>query len=363
LEDRLGESELLIEIIQHAPKLKIILTSQERLNIQPACAINVGGLPYREPEGADQAESAGVKLFLGRARHSRAGFLATSYNLPYILRICELVGGLPLGIELAAAALREQRSEEIVALLENDLSVLSTSMQDFPPQHRSMQAALTPAWKRLNAEQQETLRRLASLEGEFELEALAVEAVEVDRLAEQCLLERSNPGSYRLHPLVRLFVKTKPPVSVRAPAQAEVQAERLKTELPTSDVFWDRLGHLLERAERYGQKAAVVLLRLEEYPGATQARELHARLKGRLRRSDTVTRLEEGLFGILLENISSREDSLKVALKLRAALNEPATGQGWIYPPKIQIGISLYPEDGPEAAALVWHAKEALQEG
>lgn len=359
-ENHLGQSGLLLEILRRAPGVKILLTSQERLNFQSACVFFIGGLEVGDVDAPmEAAESAAVKLFLGRARHSRAGFLATTYNLPYILRICQLVEGLPLGIELAAAALRERRSEEIVALLENDLEVLKTSMLDLPPQHRSMIAALTPAWERLSEDQQELMRRLASFEGEFSAEESGAEGVELDRLVDMCWLETARPQYYRLHHLARLFVQ-------RRAETGRVSSPRRREVLPGRGMFWDRLEHLLARAERYGQTAAVILLALEEDAGvgAAQAQVDQAvlkRLTGCLRKSDTAALLDRGLFGIILEDVSRPENTLKVVEKLMGALREPIGLPGLRYTPKAQMGVSVYPLDGLDAEALVERAEEALQ--
>lgn len=358
-ETHLGESGLLLEILRQAPQVKVLLTSQERLNFQSACVLAIGGLPYGDLDAPmEAAESAAVKLFLGRARHSRAGFLATTYNLPYILRICQMVGGLPLGIELAAAALRERRSEEIVAMLEEDLSVLKTSMQDLPPQHRSMIAALTPAWERLSGEQQELLKRLAMLEGEFGIEQSGAQAVELDRLVDLSLLESKSPGVYRMHPLVRLFLKGRGERAARG-------APRRRETLPGRGMFWDRLEHLLARAERYGQTAAVLLVALEEESNnpspAVTDQAILKRLAGCLRKSDTVTLLDRGLFGVILEDVSRPENTLRVVEKLAVALKEPIVLQGVRYQPQARFGVSVYPLDGLDAEKLVQRAEEALQ--
>ena len=101
-----AETGLLIEILRREPGVKILITSQERINYQSACVFVVGGLPYQvgdDPAGA--LESPAVQLFLGRAQHTRSGFKIDSHNLANITKICRLVEGLPLGVELAASAL------------------------------------------------------------------------------------------------------------------------------------------------------------------------------------------------------------------------------------------------------------------
>jgi transcriptional regulator with XRE-family HTH domain len=106
LEQLLSEPgiELLAELLAHAPQVKVLATSRECLGLQSEWVFEVQGLPAPESLSWEETtQNTSVELFLQRARRAHVGFNATPEDLPAIVRICQLVDGNPLGIELAAA--------------------------------------------------------------------------------------------------------------------------------------------------------------------------------------------------------------------------------------------------------------------
>src|SRR5262249_20324658 len=100
-------AELLVEILEQAAQVKLLITSRESLELQGEWIFEVHGLPVPEnPQTAEFAQDTSVELFLQRARRAHVEFSATSEDFPAILRICHLVDGMPLAIELAAAWMR-----------------------------------------------------------------------------------------------------------------------------------------------------------------------------------------------------------------------------------------------------------------
>ena len=71
-----------------------------------------------------------------------------------IQRIVDLVGGLPLGLILAATWLDILSLTEIANEIESNLGFLSAEMGDMPERQRSIHAVIDPTWKRLNEEEQ-----------------------------------------------------------------------------------------------------------------------------------------------------------------------------------------------------------------
>lgn len=59
-----------------------------------------------------------------------------------LIRICKLVGGLSLAIELAASWVRILSCREIAQELEKSLDLLETKKLDVPQRHRSIKAVL-----------------------------------------------------------------------------------------------------------------------------------------------------------------------------------------------------------------------------
>ncbi len=357
----LDETGLLIELLQHAPRVKTLLTTQERLNYQSACVFQVRGLPYDGPASADDAqETASVDLFLARAQHSRSGFVLSRENGEHIAAICRKVEGLPLAIELAAAALRDHRCEEIAASLDDGLGMLSTSLLDMPADHRSMRSAFERPWSRLNQAQQELTSRLLSYQGEITPSESGASQAELDGLVDRSLLETRSPGRFHMHPLVRLYLleKISPGSEPILPGPAE---------LPGRSMFWDRLEHMLARARRYAQTAAVILLTATGADGqpdrsGRQDQIVLQRLRRCLRKSDTALLLDRGLFGVILEDIARAEDSLLVGEKFAQTLRQTAAPEGNGHNLDVHMGISIYPRDGQEASKLIECAEYARQQ-
>jgi predicted ATPase/DNA-binding XRE family transcriptional regulator len=202
-----GITELLAELIQQAPQIKLITTSRESLNLQGEWVFEVHGLPI--PEG-DSTEGTSVELFLQRARRAYVEFNATTDDYPSILRICKLVDGMPLGIELAAAWVRTLSCNEIEREIERGLDILTISSRDIPIRHRSMRAVFDHSWKLLTEEEQRVLLRLSIFRGGFRREAAEAVAdatlLVLSSLITKSLIRRSGVGRYDLHELIRQFV-------------------------------------------------------------------------------------------------------------------------------------------------------------
>lgn len=209
-EHLLGGVHLILDILRHARAVKIMVTSRERLNSQAEWVFHVRGLPFPEEETSDEVEAySAVRLFLDRARRAEVGFSLSAATTPAVLRICQLVEGMPLGIELAAASTATSSCEEIAAGIEHNLDVLATSMQDVSERHRTVRAALEHSWNLLSRDERPVLRELAVFRGAFGAQA-AQEVAEssartLSSLLRKSLLRRSPDGRYEIHELVRQF--------------------------------------------------------------------------------------------------------------------------------------------------------------
>ena len=157
LEQLLAEPgiELLADLLVAAPRVTLLATSRESLGLQGEWVFEVQGLPIPDADGAEQhTPDTSAELFLQRARRVRVGFTAGPDDFPAIVRICQLVDGMPLGIELAAAWVRTLSCNEIAREIERGLDFLSVSARDLPARHRSMRADFDPSWQLLSEEEQ-----------------------------------------------------------------------------------------------------------------------------------------------------------------------------------------------------------------
>jgi predicted ATPase/transcriptional regulator with XRE-family HTH domain len=202
--------ELFSKLLTAAPKVKLLVTSRESLELQGEWIFEVQGLPI--PESRDSEESTqntSVELFLQRARRAHVGFNATAEEYPAIIRICQLVNGMPLGIELAAAWVRTLSCDEIVKEIERGMDFLSVTTRDLPARHRSMRAVFEHSWKLLSEEEQKILLRLSVFRGGFQREAAEQVAgatlPALSTLVTKSLVRRSGDNRYDLHELIRQF--------------------------------------------------------------------------------------------------------------------------------------------------------------
>jgi predicted ATPase len=188
----------------------LVATSHGSLGLQDEWVFEVNGLPIPDSTYVPGTEkNTCVELFLQRARRANVVYNFTAQDYSSILRICQLVNGMPLGIELAAAWVRTLSCSEIVREIENGLDFLSLSSRDLPARHRSMRAVFDHSWKLLTQEEQAVLLRLSAFRGGFKREA-AEQVAEttlpvLSALVMKSLIRRSGAGRYDLHELIRQF--------------------------------------------------------------------------------------------------------------------------------------------------------------
>jgi len=202
--------ELLTDLFANSSQLKLLATSRESLGLQGEWVFEVKGLPI--PERGREKESVqntSMELFLQRARRAHVGFDVIVEDYPAILRICQLVDGMPLGIELAAAWVRTLSYDEIAKEIERGMDFLSVSTRDVPARHRSMRAVFDHSWKLLTEEEQVVLLQLSVFRGGFQREAAeqvaGAKLSALSALVTKSLVQRSGDHRYVLHELIRQF--------------------------------------------------------------------------------------------------------------------------------------------------------------
>jgi predicted ATPase/DNA-binding SARP family transcriptional activator len=205
--------ELILGILQHAPGVKLLVTSREVLNLQEEWVFDVGGLAFPGTEQTDRLdEYAAVALFIQRARHASPGFAFNETHLAEIAHICRLVEGMPLAIELAATWLRMLSPAEIAQEIANSLDALSASVRDLPERHRSVRVVFDGSWRTLSAAEQQALSQLSVFRGGFNRQAaeqVAGASLPVlSTLVNRTLLRRTAAGRYELHELIRQYCAT-----------------------------------------------------------------------------------------------------------------------------------------------------------
>lgn len=224
-------AELFIELLQRAPGIKLLLTSREPLNVQGEWIFEVAGLEVPAGEREEQFEaSSAVALFMQRARRMRAGFALNPQERAAVVRLCRLVEGMPLALELAATWTKTLSAPEIVAEIERSLDFLSASLRDLPERHRSIRAVFDHSWHVLPLEEQRVLAKLSVLRGDFSREAAEqIAGASLSLLAAlvtKSLVRRTAAGRYDLHELVRQYASRRLSENATDEAAARAQHSR-----------------------------------------------------------------------------------------------------------------------------------------
>lgn len=202
--------DLIDDILQGTHKVEVIATSREPLKLQVEWVFEVQGLPVPKGDRPDELEtSSAVALFIQRANQASVGFNPTRNDMSAIARICQLVEGLPLGIELAASWVRTLTCDEIAKEIQHSLNFLKTSARGLPERHRSMRATIEHSWKLLTSEEQKVLRQLSIFRGGFRRQAAVTVAnaslSDLESLVSKSLIRRTESGRYDMHELIHQF--------------------------------------------------------------------------------------------------------------------------------------------------------------
>lgn len=201
---------LLLTLLQQAPKLVLLITSREQLNLQVEDLFELQGLPTPTSVTAgDAAHFAAVRLFVDRAHRLDKGFKLTADNLPHVVRICQLVEGFPLAIELAATWIRDLTCQEIAAAVAAGLDRLETTQRDMDPHHASLRAVFNASWRLLSAVERRALARLSVFRGGFSPATAhmvaQVSPLLLNGLRNKSLLRSAGSRRYDMHALVQQF--------------------------------------------------------------------------------------------------------------------------------------------------------------
>jgi predicted ATPase/DNA-binding SARP family transcriptional activator len=202
--------ELLSAILGQAPGVTLLVTSRERLNLKSEWVFPIEGLPFPDSDHAAGIEQYdAVNLFIQTAKRVRANFKIDETNKAFIARICRLVEGIPLAIELSAAWIQVLDPEAIANKVEHGLDILEANLHDLPVRQRSMRAVFDASWNLLSAEEQTSMEKLSVFRGGFNLgeaeNAFGISIKMILTLVNKCWVQPENEGRFQLHELLRQY--------------------------------------------------------------------------------------------------------------------------------------------------------------
>lgn len=209
-----------LDILERAPRTKLLATSRHPLNLRAEWLVDVDGLPYPAPDNSTPpSKFESVQLFAQNVARIQPDFKLSPELAAEVVQICRLVEGVPLAIELAAASVRHISLADMVREIAQDLDFLATVMPDVPKRQRSTRASFEYSWRLLSAAEKRVLRELSVFRGGFSLEAaeqICFATPElIANLANKLLLRpisattAGDDARYDLHELVRQFAAEK----------------------------------------------------------------------------------------------------------------------------------------------------------
>jgi len=210
---------------------------------------------------------------------------------------------------------------------------------------------------RLNSQRQESEPRT------FSVELVLINLKGYAGAAQVSAEERKSMGIYGV---ARDITERK-----RADERIAYQAYHdILTDLPNRALFNDRLGLALLQARRNESTLAVMFIDLDRFKvvndtfghggGDVLLQQVAQRLKGCLRKCDTLSRIGGDEFTAILPELSAREDAALIAEKFVKSLRHPFVIEGQTVHVAASMGVALYPSDGLTTDDLVRNADMAL---
>jgi predicted ATPase/class 3 adenylate cyclase len=208
-------------LLQAGPKVKILATSRDALQIAGETVFQLAPLAAPDPRAQAAAEalaqSDAVRLFVDRAGAAQPAFRLTANNARTVAAICHQLDGIPLALELAAARTRALSVEAIAARLHERFKLLVTGDRTVLPRQRTLRALIDWSYDLLAPPERTLFQRLSIFAGGWTLEAAEavgaggdIEAADVldllARLVEKSLVIADiEGGRYRMLETVRQY--------------------------------------------------------------------------------------------------------------------------------------------------------------
>ncbi|WP_185974673.1 ATP-binding protein [Deinococcus detaillensis] len=212
-EHLLDGAGVVLTLLQACPRLRLLITSRESLDLEPEWLVPINGLDCPDAGTTDHTTGQyydAVLMFLDRARRTWPAFAPGPAEFPHLATICQLVGGSPLGLELAAAWVRFLPLHEIVVELQQNLDFLDSARRGVNERHRSLRGVFTHSWRLLSPAQQQVLCHLSVFRAGFRLpgarQVATASAKVLADLVSKSLVQLGPDGRYQVHTLIRQYL-------------------------------------------------------------------------------------------------------------------------------------------------------------
>lgn len=142
------------------------------------------------------------------------------------------------------------------------------------------------------------------------------------------------------------------------------------TGLPNRDLFLDRLNMAILHAKRTNREIAVLFIDLDHFKyvndtfghanGDQVLQKIALKLKLCLRENDTLARMGGDEFTVILQDFNNRSDVERTSCRILQTLEKPIRLDVHDLYVSASIGVSIYPDDGDNAALIMKHADTAM---
>jgi tetratricopeptide (TPR) repeat protein len=249
-EQILGGASLVAEIVAAAPRVEILVTSREPLNIEAEWRQLIRGLDVT----TESAEA--LELFQGSARRMVPNFNLRPADRTAVLELSRLVDGMPLALEIAAAWVRVMEPADILNETKKNLDFLTSPWRDTPERHQSVRAVLAQTWQMLDPHLQKILAHMALFTGTFTLEAAQailpdMTMLDIATLLDKSLLQALPQRRYEMHELLRQFALSRP------------QSRQQRFQIRYSQYYLNLMAHQEETLRGRDPQSALTVIQSE----------------------------------------------------------------------------------------------------
>ncbi|WP_253873738.1 ATP-binding protein [Actinomadura rupiterrae] len=326
---------LLAEVlVRAAPRLHVIATSREPLNVIGEHILPVGPLAVPPEDAADPETCDAVRLFTERAAAVRPGFAVTGANRAAVARLCRRLDGIPLALELAAVRLRAMSVDELDERLSDRFRLLGPT-RGGQLRHQTLHTAITWSHDLCTGAERLLWSRLSVFPGDFDLTA-----------AERICADADLPAGTVFGLLTRLVEKS------------VLQYEEDRRRYRMLDTLREYGAERLEGADEVRRRHREHYAALAERVAANQLGPEQLAWFGRLRD-------EQANLRVALEWSLSTPDEQEAGVRLALRL-----APYWYFAGLFGEARSWYEraaeacDDGPERAwTEFWNATYAIQQG
>jgi DNA-binding SARP family transcriptional activator len=205
-EQLLPETQFVQRVLDEVTSVQVIVTSHTPLSLYREWLLPLRGLRVPALDAADPQAYEAVRLFELTAQRVNPRF-DLQRSVADIIRICQLVDSLPLGIVIAAGWVQYMPPADILAMMQRDLLQVEAVHHDIPARHRSFQGLLNAMLVHLSPLEQQAMLCLSIFDGSFSFKAaLAIAGItpmDFKGLTDKCLVQSIEGFRYSIHSIVR----------------------------------------------------------------------------------------------------------------------------------------------------------------